>query len=162
MYDPRNSPVRIGPHWSRWASASARRPAYVAGLVCLGYHEGCPNTAQGIHGRQRVTHYLVGSVSLRDRLIAELAAVGITAVAGRGLTDVGRDKAKDGSRLVFVRGESVPPGVVVTTLRRCHNHRDRNEAGGRRGPMLDGAARLCAECRDAATARWADVRAQAK
>ena len=42
--------------------------------------------------------YLVGSVDLRDRLIAELAAVGITAVAGGGVTGVGREKAKDGPR----------------------------------------------------------------
>jgi hypothetical protein len=106
--------------------------------------------------------YLVGSVDLRDRLIAELAAVGITAVAGGGVTGVGREKAKDGPRLVFVRGEPVPLGVVVTALRRCHNHRDRNEAVTHRGPMPDGSARLCAECRDAATARWAAARAQAR
>ena len=106
--------------------------------------------------------YLVGSVSLRDRLIAELAALGITAAAARGLTGVGRRKSKDGPRLVFVRGEPTPDGVVLTALRRCQNHRDRNEAVGRRGPMLDGSARLCAECRDAAAARWAAVRAQAK
>ncbi len=106
--------------------------------------------------------YLAGSVVLRNRLIAELAAVGIMAVAAGGVTGVGREKAKDGPRLVFVRGEPVPLGVVVTALRRCHNHRDRNEAVGRRGPMLDGSARLCAECRDATAARWAAVRAQAK
>ena len=106
--------------------------------------------------------YLVGSVDLRDRLIAELAAVGITAVAGGGVAGAGREKAKDGPRLVFVRGELVPPGVVLTALRRCHHHRDRNEALTRRGPMLDGSAKLCAECRDAATAHWAGARAQAK
>jgi hypothetical protein len=104
--------------------------------------------------------YLVGSVDLRDRLIAELAAVGITAVAGGRVIGAGREKAKDGPRLVFIRGEPVPPGVVLTTLRRCHHHRDRNETISRRGPMLDLSARLCAECRDAATARWAAVRAQ--
>ena len=71
--------------------------------------------------------YLVGSVDLRDRLIAELAAVGITAVAGGEVTGAGREKAKDGPWLVFVRGEPVPAGVVLTALRRCHHHRDRNE-----------------------------------
>ncbi len=106
--------------------------------------------------------YLVGSVTLRDRLITELAAVGVTAVAGGGVTGVGREKAKVGPRLVFVRGEPTPEGVVLTALRRCQNHRDRNEAVGRRGPMLVGSARLCAECRDAVTARWAAARAQAK
>ena len=106
--------------------------------------------------------YLVGSVDLRDRLIAELAAVGITAVAGGGVTGVGREKVKNGPRLVFVRGEPTPDGVVLTALRRCQNHRNRNEAVGRRGPMLDGPARLCAECRDAAAVRWAGIRAPAK
>ena len=72
--------------------------------------------------------YLVGSVDLRDRLIAELAAVGITAVAGGGVTGTGREKSKDGPRLVFVRGEPIPYGIVLTALRRCHYHRDRNEA----------------------------------
>jgi hypothetical protein len=105
--------------------------------------------------------YLVGSVDLRDRLIAELAAVGITAVAGGGATGAG-EKAKDGPRLVFFRGEPVPYGVVLTALQRCHYHRDRNEAVTRRGPTLGGSPRLCAECRDAATARWAAARAQAK
>jgi hypothetical protein len=105
--------------------------------------------------------YLVGSADLRDRLIAELAAVGIKAVAGGEVTGGGRETAKDRPRLVFIRGESVPPGVVLTALRRCHHHRDRNEAVTRRGPMLDGSARLCAECRDAATAHWAVARAKA-
>jgi hypothetical protein len=106
--------------------------------------------------------YLVGSVDLRDRLIAELAAVGITAVAGGEVTGAGREKAKDGPRLVFVRGEPIPYGVVLTALQRCHYHRDRNEAVTRRGSMLGGSVRLCAECRDAARARWAAARAQAK
>jgi hypothetical protein len=106
--------------------------------------------------------YLVGSVALRDQLIDELAAVGITAVAGGEMTGAGWEKTKDGPRLVFVRGEPVPYGVVLTTLRRCHNHRDRNEAVTRRGPMLGGSARLCAECRDAAAAQWAAARAHAK
>jgi hypothetical protein len=35
--------------------------------------------------------YLVGSVELRDRLIADLAAVGITAVVGGSVTGVGRE-----------------------------------------------------------------------
>jgi hypothetical protein len=106
--------------------------------------------------------YLVGSVALRDRLIAELAAVGIAAVAAGGMTDAGREKAKDGPRLVFVRGEPIPYWVVLTVLRRCHFHRDRNEAVTGRGPMLDGSARLCAESRDAASAHRAAARAKAQ
>ncbi len=47
--------------------------------------------------------YLIGSIGVRERLIAELAAVKITAVAGGGVTGVGREKAKDGPPLVFVR-----------------------------------------------------------
>jgi hypothetical protein len=93
--------------------------------------------------------YMVGSDDLRDRLIAELAVAGIPAVAGDGVQLAAWAKADYSPRLVFVRGEPIPDGIMPRALRRCQNHRDRNEAMTMRGPTLDGNAKLCAECRDA-------------
>ena len=126
------------------------------------YDDSRPSGAAAIMAANLPRAYLVGSVELRDRLIAELAAIGITAVAGRGVPGAGQKRVKDGPRLVFVRGEPIPYGVVLTALRRCHHHRHRNEALTRRGPMLDGSVKLCAVCRDAAPAYWAAARARAK
>ena len=99
--------------------------------------------------------YLVGSADLRDRLIAELAAAGVAAVAGGGIDAAAWAAAKDRPRLVFVRGESIPDGVAPVPIRRCHYHRDRNEAITARGPTIDGTVKLCAECREA---RLAEIR----
>jgi hypothetical protein len=93
--------------------------------------------------------YLVGSSDLRDQLITELAAAGIAAVAGGDIDAARWVAAKRHPRLVFVRGETIPNGVMPITVRRCHYHRDRNEAISPRGPTLDGTTKLCSECRAA-------------
>lgn len=92
--------------------------------------------------------YLVGTAGLRDRLIADLAAAGVTAVAGPGVPITTWADAGYCPRLVFVRGEPIPDGVMPTALRRCQYHRDRNEAMSRRGPTLDSSPKLCTACRD--------------
>jgi hypothetical protein len=92
--------------------------------------------------------YLVGTAGLRDRLIADLAAAGVTAVAGPGVPVDAWADAGYCPRLVFVRGESIPDGVMPTALRRCEFHRDRNEALSPRGPTMAGSAKLCSVCRD--------------
>jgi hypothetical protein len=81
-------------------------------------------------------------------LIADLAAAGVAAVSGTGVDAAAWAAAKHRPRLVFVRGEPVPDGVTPTALRRCQNHRDRNEAMSARGPTLSGSTKLCSECRD--------------
>jgi hypothetical protein len=93
--------------------------------------------------------YLVGTADLRDRLIAELANVGVAAVAGGDVRVAAWAGANHRPRLVFVRGEAIPNGVVPTAVRRCQYHRDRNEAMTPRGSTLDGSVKLCAECREA-------------
>lgn len=93
--------------------------------------------------------YLVGSPALRDHLIAELAAAGVAAVAGPGVSVAAWAAAGHRPRLVFVRGEPVPCGVVTRDVRRCQHHRDRTEMMTARGPTMSGSPRLCAECRAA-------------
>ncbi|HEY1378590.1 MAG TPA: hypothetical protein VGF55_17450 [Gemmataceae bacterium] len=91
--------------------------------------------------------YVVGSVALRDYLIAELSAAGLAAVAGPSADPAAWSAAKDRPWLVFVRGEPVPDGIVARPVRRCHVHRDRTETVTNRGGMPPGAVRLCSECR---------------
>lgn len=92
--------------------------------------------------------YLVGTADLRDRLIAELAGAGVAAVAGGGVPVAAWAGANYRPRLVFVRGDAIPDGVLPTAVRRCQYHRERNEAMTPRGSTLDGSAKLCSECRE--------------
>jgi hypothetical protein len=93
--------------------------------------------------------YLVGSPALRDHLIAELAAAGVAAVPGPGVSLSAWAAAGHRPRLVFVRGEVVPYGLMTRDVRRCHRHRDRTESVTARGGTLPGTLKFCAECRAA-------------
>jgi hypothetical protein len=99
--------------------------------------------------------YLVGTEGLRDRLISELAAAGVIAIAGGGVDTTAWAAAKHLPRLVFVLGEAIPYGVTPIALRRCQHHRDRNEAINPHGPAPSGTSKLCSECREARQPRQA-------